>query len=87
MSDRFGAERVDLLSPGTRGEVADFSEDNYDFTFVPRYLKCSAAGILKVDLLGGGTNVSLPVVAGENRERVTKIYNSGSTEMTVMGLD
>jgi hypothetical protein len=87
MSDRFGADRADLTTPGTRGEVADYSAGNYTFTFVPRYLKCSASGILKVDMLNGGTNISLPVVPGVNPERVTKIYNSGSTAMTVTGLD
>jgi hypothetical protein len=87
MSDRFGAERVELTAPGSRGEVADYSAGNHTFSFVPRYLKCSASGILKVDLLGGGTNIDLPVVPGVNPERVTRIYNSGSTAMTVTGLD
>jgi hypothetical protein len=76
-----------LTGPGTKGEVANYSSGDHTFTFVPRYLKCSASGILRVDLVRGGTNVALPVVPGVNPERVTKIYNSGSTAMTVIGLE
>ena len=68
------------------GEEADFSSVDYTFTDTPRYIKCSAAGILKVDLLNGGTGVDLPVVPGVNPERVTKIYTSGSDSMTVIGI-
>ena len=77
---------ISLLQPGVAGEEADFSSVDYTFTDTPRYIKCSAAGILKVDLLDGGTGVDLPVVPGVNPERVTKIYNSGSDAMTVIGL-
>ena len=87
MADNLANYSSGLTGPGTKGEVADYSADNHDFTFVPRYLKCSASGILKVDMLGGGTDISLPVVPGVNPERVTRIYNSGSTAMTVTGLD
>jgi hypothetical protein len=76
-----------LTGPGTKGEVANYSSGDHTFTFVPRYLKCSASGILKVDLVRGGTNISLPVVPGVNPERVSKIYNVGSTQMTVTGLE
>ena len=77
---------LSLLQPGTRGEEADYSASDYTFTDTPRYIKCSAVGILKVDLLDGGTGVDLPVVPGVNPERITKIYNAGSTAMTVIGL-
>lgn len=86
MADKFGGQPYLLDSPGAYGEEADYSSDNHTFATVPRYLKCSASGILKVDLLGAGTNISLPVVPGVNPERVTKIYNSGSTAMTVTGI-
>lgn len=86
MADTFGGQPYLLTSVGAYGEVADYSAGDHTFSTVPRYLKCSASGILKVDLLGAGTNISLPVVPGVNPERVTKIYNSGSTAMTVTGL-
>lgn len=87
MANRFSNHSGGVTGPGTRGEVADYSSGNHTFSFVPRYLKCSASGILKVDLLDGGTNIDLPVVPGVNPERVTRIYNSGSAAMTVTGID
>jgi hypothetical protein len=77
---------LSLLQPGVAGEQADYSAGDYTFTNEPRYIKCSALGILKVDLLDGGIGVDLPVVPGVNPERVTKIYNVGSDSMTVLGL-
>ena len=77
---------ISLLQPGVAGEEADYSATDYTFTDTPRYIKCSALGILKVDLLSGGTGVDLPVVPGVNPERVTKIYNVGSDSMTVIGI-
>jgi hypothetical protein len=87
MSNNLANYSTGLTGPGTKGEVANYSSGDHTFTFVPRYLKCSASGILKVDLVRGGTNISLPVVPGVNPERVSKIYNVGSTQMTVTGLE
>ena len=78
---------TNLTLPGSRAEVADYSAGNHNFSFTPRYLKCSDDGVLKVDMEKGGTNISLPVVAGVNPERVTRIYNTGSDVMTVVGID
>jgi hypothetical protein len=87
MSNNLANYSTGLTGPGTKGEVANYSSGDHTFTFVPRYLKCSASGILKVDLVRGGTNISLPVVPGVNPERVSKIYNVGSTQITVTGLE
>jgi hypothetical protein len=87
MSNNLANYSTGLTGPGTKGEVANYSSGDHTFTFVPRYLKCSASGILRVDLVRGGTNISLPVVPGVNPERVTRIYNVGSTQMTVTGLE
>lgn len=86
MADKFSNAHGGLTAPGTYAEVADYSSGDHTFSTFPRYLKCSASGILKVDMLDGGTNVSLPVIPGVNPERVTKIYNVGSTQMTVTGI-
>jgi hypothetical protein len=86
MADKFANAHGGLTGPGTYAEVADYSSGDHTFSTFPRYLKCSASGVLKVDMLDGGVNVSLPVVPGVNPERVKKIYNSGSTAMTVTGL-
>lgn len=77
---------LSLLQPGTEAETADYSAGNYDFVKTPRYIKCSASGTLVVDLLGGGTQIELPVIAGVNPERVTRIYQAGSDAMTVVGI-
>jgi hypothetical protein len=87
MSNNLANYSSGLTGPGSKGEVADYSSGNHTFSFVPRYIKCSASGILKVDLLRGGTNISLPVVPGVNPERVSRIYNVGSTAMTVVGIE
>jgi hypothetical protein len=86
MADKFANYSNGITGPGTYAEVADYSSGDHTFTTFPRYLKCSASGVLKVDMLNGGVNVSLPVVPGVNPERVKKIYNVGSTAMTVTGL-
>lgn len=78
-------DNVGVVSPAINLEEADYSAGDYTFTATPRYLKCSAFGILKVDAFGIGTSIDLPVVPGTNWERVTKIYQSGSTAMTVVG--
>lgn len=86
MSDLFSNAKGGMSGPGTNAEEADYSVSDHTFTHTTRYLKCSGSGILKVDMAGVGTNISLPVVPGVNPERVTKIYNVGSTSMTVTGL-
>jgi hypothetical protein len=87
MSDNFKNHTSRLSSPGTKGEVADYYEQDYTFSFVPRYIKCSDSGILLVDLVDS-VEIELPVTPGVNPERVVKIYSvdSGSDEMTVTGL-
>lgn len=86
MADRFGADRIGISDVFTHAEVADYSAGNYDFTETPRGLNCSLDGTIKVDMVGAGTNVSLYVVAGLNPYRVTRIYNSGSAPMTIVGV-
>ena len=86
MADRFGGEPITLDSTYNSAEVADYSSDDYTFTEVPRALNCSADGVLKVDMQGTGTDVAIYVVAGLNPYRATKIYNTGSASMTVVGL-
>jgi hypothetical protein len=85
MSDAFGFDRPNLESPLTTGQLANFSSGNYDFPILPRALNCSAAGTLVVDM-GSLTNQAIAVVAGLNPYRVTRIYNSGSTAMAVVGM-
>lgn len=90
MSDFLTPDKINPLTnglqPGVEAEQANYSSTDYTFTKVPRYIKCSALGILKVDFLNGGTGILLPVVPGVNPERITKIYNDTSEQMTVVGI-
>jgi hypothetical protein len=70
---------------GVEVEVADFSSTDYEFAQPVRYFKCSAGGVLRVDLVGGQEDVDILVTAGINPESITKIYNSGSDAITVHG--
>lgn len=74
------------LTSGVDAEVADYSAGDFTFSSVPRYIKVDAVGVLVVDMLGVGTAITLPVVIGANYERITKIYQSGSDVMTVVGI-
>jgi hypothetical protein len=85
MADIFVAKYKELESPLTSGEAADFSAADYTFEQLPRALNCSAEGTLVVDM-GALVQESIHVVAGLNPYRVHKIYNSGSTAMTVVGM-
>lgn len=79
MSDRFANHSTGLTGPAENVEVVDYASGNVTLTQPSRYLKSSGSGILKVDTVGGQINVSLVVVPGVNHERVTRVYQSGST--------
>ena len=85
MADNFGSHFTKMDDPLETGQLANFSAGNYNFPIRPRALNCSAAGVLRVDM-GALTNQAITVVAGLNPYRVTRIYNSGSTVMTVVGM-
>ena len=84
--DNFGGEARYANQSYTGAEEADFSSTDYEFTNIPTALSCSGVGTLKVDFLDAGTNVNVFVLPGENKMRVTKIYNSGSSSITVTGM-
>ena len=81
----FEADRSGVSAPLANGEVAVFAAVDHDFAVRPRALNCSAAGVLVVDM-GDLTGQAIAVVAGLNPYRVTRIYNAGSTAMTVVGM-
>lgn len=84
--DNFGGEARYANQSYTRAEEADFSAEDYTFDTVPTALSCNSFGTLKVDFLDAGTNVNVYVLPGENKMRVTKIYNAGSSNVSVTGL-
>ena len=84
--DNFGGEARYANQSYTKAEEADFSSVDYEFNTVPTALSCNSFGTLKVDFLDAGTNVNVYVLPGENKMRVTKIYNAGSSTVSVTGL-
>lgn len=54
-----------------------------DLTVVPRVLILSAAGTVKMDLVGGASGVSVPLQAGFNPIRPTRIYATGTAAVTI----
>ncbi len=67
-----------LANPAKNAVEVDYSSADVDLKGVHGLL-LGTAGTLAVDMHGGATNVSLPLQAGYNPIRVTKVYNSGST--------
>ena len=84
--DNYGGNAVLANQSYVSAEVADFSSTDHTFVNVPTALSCSAVGTLRVDFLNAGTNVPVYVLPGENKMRVTKIYNTGSDSISVTGL-
>jgi hypothetical protein len=84
--DNYGGNAVLANQSYVSAEVADFSSTDHTFVNVPTALSCSGAGTLYVDFLNTGSNVPVFVLPGENKMRVTKIYNAGSSSITVTGL-
>ena len=82
MADNFKGFNVGLESPGENHARPDFSSADATIPFTARYFKCSADGTLVVDM-PGSTQTTIQVFKGYNVERITKIYNSGSTAITV----
>ena len=89
MTDYFSGYKPGLDSPLSKAEVASSlsasPQGDHTFASLPRAINCSAEGTLVVDM-GGATGISIHVVAGLNPYRVSKIYLSGSTVMTVVGM-
>lgn len=60
--------------------------DTADLEFSPRCLILSADGVVKMDLLGGTTAISIPLQAGFNPIRPTRVYATGTTlGITIIG--
>lgn len=63
-------------------EVAPSDDD--DLPFVPRVLILDVSGTVTMDLLGGSKEVSIPLVAGFNPIRPTKVYATGTDSVTII---
>jgi hypothetical protein len=60
--------------------------DFVDLDVCPRCLILDAAGLVTMDLLGGSENVQIPLQAGFNPIRPTRVYASGTdSSLTLVG--
>lgn len=83
MADPFESYADTLTGPAENAATVT-PNDSTDLTTVTRALICDAAGTVTVDMLGTGTNIALPVVAGVNPYRVTRVYSTGTTGPSVI---
>ena len=61
-------------------------DDDTELTICPRCLILDAAGLVTMDLLGGSENVQVPLQAGFNPIRPTRVYASGTdSSLTIVG--
>ena len=76
-----------LGSPGVTDPITNAyavtPSDTEDLPFCPRVLILNAAGTVKMDLLGGSSGVSIPLQAGFNPIRPTRVYATGTAAVTI----
>jgi hypothetical protein len=66
----------------TNGFVVTPSDDD-DLATVPRVLILSDAATVTMDLVGGASNVAVPLQAGFNPIRPSRIYATGTDAVTI----
>jgi hypothetical protein len=54
-----------------------------DLAMVPRVLILDQAGTVTMDLVGGASNVAVPLQAGFNPIRPSRIYAAGTDAVTI----
>ena len=58
--------------------------DNEDLPFVPRALILSEAATVRMDMLGGGATIDVPLQPGINPIRPRRIHASGTGSVTIV---
>jgi hypothetical protein len=77
-----GANATDPITQA----FAIIPDDDTDLDVCPRCLILDAAGLVTMDLLGGSENVQIPLQAGFNPIRPTRVYASGTdSSLTLVG--
>jgi hypothetical protein len=80
-----------MIPPGTSGSTDAISNgfvvtpsDTENLPFVARSIHLSADGTVKMDLVGGATEISLFLVGGvAHPYRPSKIYATGTDDVTI----
>lgn len=85
MADTFAGHNPSLDGPAQNAATIT-PNDSTDLTNTTRALLLSAAGTVTVDMVGTGTNIALPLQAGVNPVRVSRVYSTGTDSLTIVGL-
>ena len=85
MADDFSSHAPSLDGPA-KNAAAVTPNDSTDLTTAARALLLSAAGTVTVDMVGTGSNIALPLQAGINPVRVTRVYDTGTDSLTIVAL-
>ena len=85
MADSFDTYRKSLDAPADSAAIIT-PADGADLANATRAILLSAAGTITVDMAGSGTNIALPLQAGINPIRATRIYSTGTDAVTIVGL-
>lgn len=77
-------------SPGAETPLTHLFEitpdDDTDLDVCPRCLILDAAGTVTVDMLGSGTMIAVPLLAGFNPIRPRRVYATGTdSSLTIVG--
>jgi hypothetical protein len=87
MADDYGNALTGLDSPASYGETVDIGGGDHDFTKTTRALYVGVAGNVKVDFASGGTAITLTALAnGWHPIRITKVYQTGTTATSMVGV-
>lgn len=82
MSDPYSRSVPGLESPAGNAALVTPSDADV-FPISSRALILASAGNVRVDMVGVGTGVTLPLVAGFNPIRVTRVYATGTAANTI----
>lgn len=85
MPDKFSDFVTSLSAPADSAEVVT-PNDTADLPNTSRALLLSASGWVTVDMIGIGTNIPLPLAAGYNPIRVSRVYATGTDAVTIFAL-
>lgn len=77
MADKFSEYTDGLDSPHSNAAIVTPS-DTVDLSDTTRALLLPTAGTVTVDMAGEGTQIALPLLAGYNPCRVTRVYSTGT---------
>lgn len=85
MADSFDTYASGLESPATSAATVT-PNDSTDLVNTSRALLLSDAGTVTVDMVDVGSNIPLPLQAGYNPVRVSRVYSTGTDSLTIVAL-